>query len=105
MVADHPHPIPELKFQLGEIDWTETRIIILRNLEEQQQKVTLWHEILHGIAETEGLKEGQISRLSSGIYGVLKDNDLLAQGWWEKIIDEEEREELVDDHTAVGEID
>ena len=46
--------------------------------EHQRQCVTLWHEILHGIREQNGLvienEEAVVEMFSRGIYHVLQDN-------------------------------
>lgn len=64
----------------GFIDYEKTTISLsgTANMSHQKQCVTLWHEILHGIQNANGLQieneEAVIDMFAKGIYQVLQDN-------------------------------
>lgn len=78
---DHPVPI-------GMVDQASAKIYLRDDVQEQVVEETIFHELLHTVAMYENLTENQISRISSDIYAVLRNNDLLRDGWKDSIIDE-----------------
>jgi len=60
----------------GQIDYNMLTIKLEKDYCKQKQEVTLWHEIVHGIAVEYGveLEEEDIDRIAGGIYQVIKDN-------------------------------
>lgn len=65
----------------GWIQHSQTLILLDRSLSAQVMRVTLWHEVLHGIMVQAGhddvLKDPEIEALAHGIVGVLRDNPWL----------------------------
>jgi hypothetical protein len=68
----------------GDIDYSKCRIRIAAESDAQVKRVTLWHEILHGIltgaAQTEDHNEAHIDALAHGIILLLRDNPALRGG-------------------------
>ena len=63
----------------GEIRYDQNKIYLYDKQDEESKKVTLLHEILHGIGymigDTEFRKnEGLITALSENLYQIMKDN-------------------------------
>lgn len=64
----------------GHIDYDNSCIELSdsRGVEHQKRCVTLWHEILHGIRENNGMdiknEEAVVDMFAKGIYQVLQDN-------------------------------
>jgi len=62
----------------GDIDYGRCRIRICADSDPQIRRITLWHEVLHGIlaaaAQTEDHNEAHIDALAHGIVQVLRDN-------------------------------
>ncbi|AZO96141.1 hypothetical protein [Halocella sp. SP3-1] len=69
----------------GIIHHTQDEIEINTKSSVEKQKVSILHEVMHGIDVTYqiGLSEEQTEVLATGIYQVLKDNDLLNKEKWE----------------------
>lgn len=68
--------------KIGLIDHMQNKIYIKKSLSEDKKKVTLIHEILHGILSQLGFddehdNEHLIDSLSTAIYQVFKSNSLL----------------------------
>lgn len=63
---------------LGEINHVENQIQVNAAYSEEEQKITLIHEVLHGIDELFSieLKEEQVEQLGKGLFLVLTDNNL-----------------------------
>lgn len=65
----------------GDINYRKCRIRIDADDAPQIKRVTLWHEILHGIltgaAQSEDHNEAHIDALAHGIIQVLRDNPQL----------------------------
>jgi hypothetical protein len=64
----------------GEIDYHNSVINLDTEQSPQSKRVTLWHEILHGILNNAGKSdhnEELIEIISLGIVGVLRDNPSL----------------------------
>lgn len=68
----------------GDIDYGRCRIRVAAESDPQIKRVTLWHEILHGIlngaAITADHNEQHIDALAHGIVQVLRDNPDLRGG-------------------------
>lgn len=67
--------------KIGLIDHMQNKIYIKKSLSEDKKKVTLIHEILHGILSQLGFddehdNEHLIDSLSTAIYQVFKSNSL-----------------------------
>lgn len=62
----------------GEINYNDLCIYINNTCNENEQKITLIHEVLHGISDTFdiGLSEEQVEKLGKGLFTVLTDNGL-----------------------------
>lgn len=64
----------------GQIDYDDTviRLSSTHGTEHQKRCQVLWHEILHGIREQNGMKieneEDVVDMFAKGIYQVLQDN-------------------------------
>ena len=62
----------------GDFDPSKCRIRLDAGDNPQRQHQTLWHEVLHAILHSAGIREGhdeqQIEALSHGIVQVLRDN-------------------------------
>lgn len=70
------------EFLVGQIDYVNQKIQLLEDLGEDVVKVTLFHEILHGIFNQLGFSEEEtnehlIQSLATALYQVLKENKLL----------------------------
>ena len=66
---------------LGEIDYSACVIKLDRTANVQCKRVTLLHEVIHGILTNAGVQEHDeslIDAIAFGLYGVLRDNDELA---------------------------
>ena len=66
----------------GEINYEQNKIYIYREQDEENKRVTLLHEILHGIGFMIGNNEfreneGLITALAENLYQVIKDNPTL----------------------------
>lgn len=63
----------------GKIFYDKREIYINDDYDEEQQKVTLLHEVLHGVDEIYGLglSEDQVEGLGHGLYALIKDNPTL----------------------------
>lgn len=64
----------------GDIDAQRCRIRVDAGLHPQIQRVTLWHEVLHGILYAAGIAEHdeqQIDALAHGLVLLLRDNPRL----------------------------
>ena len=67
----------------GRIYFNHCCICLHDQLTEQVERVTLWHEIIHGILHNSGFRkhdEQLVSALAFGVWGVLQENPWLA-GW------------------------
>lgn len=68
-----------IKMLSGYIDYGKSEISLNKGIGEQQQQVTLLHEILHGLFTVFGIKvddeEEVVERLAYGMQQVLTDND------------------------------
>lgn len=65
----------ELNGDCGEMNATRSIIRIRKDMPQSQIEETLLHEVLHAI--NSGLSEETVGFLSSAIYQVLKDNNLI----------------------------
>lgn len=78
----------------GETHIGDCVIHIREDMPPAKQEQTFWHELLHVMLDGEPhgantpKNEEYVTRLSNTLYGVLIDNDLLADGWFDKIIDD-----------------
>lgn len=68
---------------LGQIEYTEQKIKIDKNISEDMKQEVLLHEILHGILEKLGYEdlngdEQKVHSIASTMYLVLKDNNLIS---------------------------
>ena len=75
----HVQHKPKVKGRLvdGRIRYSRARITVARHLGPQAARLTLWHEIMHGILTHAGLtdqSEQVIEALANGVVQVLRDN-------------------------------
>ena len=68
---------------LGQIEYTEQKIKIDKNISEDMKQETLLHEILHGILEKLGYDElnddeQKVHSIASTMYLALKENKLIS---------------------------
>lgn len=68
---------------LGEIQYTEQKIKIDKDISEDMKKEVLIHEILHGILEKLGYielndDEQKVQSIASTLYSVLKENKIIS---------------------------
>jgi hypothetical protein len=63
---------------MGRSDVMMGKITICKDMPQDIQEQTLWHEILHVIDTNVGTKltEEQVTALSGGLYSVIKENNL-----------------------------
>lgn len=64
----------------GDINYGRCRIRVSADMDAQVQRVTLWHEVLHGILNNAAITEHPeqlIGALAHGIIQVLNDNPIL----------------------------
>jgi hypothetical protein len=75
-----PHLMNGAKAAYGHIDFENSRISLSDTFGTEHQKrcLILWHEILHGIREANGMEidneEQIVDMFAKGIYQVLQDN-------------------------------
>ena len=75
-----PHLMNGATAAYGHIDYENSRIELSDTFGTEHQKrcQTLWHEILHGIVENNGMhvenEEDVVDMFAKGIYQVLQDN-------------------------------
>ena len=75
-----PNPNNGTNLAYGFIDYENTTISLsdTHGTEHQKRCKTLWHEILHGIRENNGMEieneEAVVEMFAKGIYQVLQDN-------------------------------
>ena len=67
---------------LGQIQYTEQKIKIDKNISEDMKREVLIHEILHGILEKLGYNElnddeQKVQSIASTLYSVLKENKII----------------------------
>lgn len=69
--------------RIGEIDYLQQKILILKGLGEDLERVTILHEIIRGILSQLGFEEENNEHLTQSIAGsmhqVLKDNPSIRQ--------------------------
>lgn len=65
----------------GHIKYSTTEILVENNLSEQIKRVTVWHEIIHGILTQAAIEheEKLVEVLAYGLTGVIQDNPELLQ--------------------------
>jgi hypothetical protein len=78
----------------GEVDYNDCSISIRSDLNTRKQQQTLIHELTHIIIEgeesgKEKADERFVTRVSNILYGILADNQLLADDWWVRVVDEQ----------------
>lgn len=73
---------------MGEINYAHKIITLDSNLNRDMKRVTLLHELLHGIINHAGGKhnEGQIDMVSNGLYQIFKENEKVIKSliWGDK---------------------
>lgn len=75
-----PHLNNGVNLAYGHIDYEKSVIELSATIGTEYQKMckTLWHEILHGIIENNGMEveneEAVVDMFAKGIYQVLQDN-------------------------------
>ena len=64
---------------MGRLNMKRGKLLIQSNMSEENKELVILHEIIHAIGDMNGLelKENQVLSLESGLYQVLKDNDLI----------------------------
>jgi hypothetical protein len=77
----------------GEVDYNDCCITIRSDLNLKKQQQTFIHELTHIIVEgeeskTESENEQFVTRVSNILWGILADNQMLSDKWWESIVDE-----------------
>lgn len=78
----------------------DLRILVSETIHPQKQQEVLIHEITHMLVNQEPMItnqpheefEGFVSRLATLIYETFEQNDLLVEGWMEKLVDERSEE-------------
>lgn len=80
----------------GLTDFTECSIDIHSGLSRDKTEQVLFHELTHILVNREEIidNEGFVSRVSELLYGVLKDNGMLSDGWFDRIVDKQEQEQV-----------
>ena len=72
--------ISKERLQLGEIDYLNQEISILKGMAMETQYITILHEVIHGVLSQLGFEEAQdehlIDSLATGLYQVLSDNNI-----------------------------
>jgi hypothetical protein len=66
----------------GQIVYAEAKIELNPGMTAQHRRITLWHEVLHGMLIQGGIREHDeriLDVLAHGIVGVLQDNPELAK--------------------------
>lgn len=71
---------------MGEIYWDQNTINVQADLPRERQEQVVWHEILHGLVDGEDVEEPFVRRVANGLYAVLRDNELLHDGWFERVL-------------------
>jgi hypothetical protein len=84
-VANNPDHI-----LLGKILYHEAKIYLEETQDPQAMRVTLWHEIIHGILEHAGQSEARdnepiVHALSYGLTQLIRDNGQLIE--WTRVIE------------------
>ena len=69
--------------RIGEIDYLQQKILILNDLGMDLERVTILHEVVHGILSQLGFEEENnehlTQSLASALHQVLKDNPSIRQ--------------------------
>lgn len=79
----------------GQINYSDCSVNIRADINRYKQQQTFLHEVFHGIVEGESKignskqNEAYVTRVSNTLFGFLVDNNLLAPGWWDKVVDEQ----------------
>jgi Zn-dependent peptidase ImmA (M78 family) len=63
----------------GEVSYTEAKISINTNIDEQLKELTLWHELVHIILNNADMyderdNEKLVNAISTGLYQIIQDN-------------------------------
>lgn len=80
---------------IGQTDIDQQEVLISATIPEQKQRQVLIHELTHLWINWEGIinilgpddAESLVCRLANNIYATLVTNNLLADDWWDRIID------------------
>ena len=68
----------EMEGDMGECDYVNNRITLLKGMSEEKLMQTFLHEIVHAIEKSMNLnlKEQQVDNISLGLYQILKENNI-----------------------------
>lgn len=77
----------------GLTDFDTQQIFINDRVSAEKQRQTFWHEVLHTLVEgeewvNEEAEERFVNRVSCLLYSLLKDNRILTDDWWTRVLDE-----------------
>lgn len=89
---------------IGLTDFEQCNIEIKRGLDQQRAEQVFFHELLHILLVDEEFThdvETVVSRVSQTLYGTLVDNDLLVNGWLDRMIDNTEEKLEVDSKRVI----
>lgn len=90
---------------IGHLDHMNATMRVKAGMSQQLTEETVVHEIVHGITLCEGVSENFVGRVSQDLYGVLRENGLLREGWLEKLIDTDDSGDIVDGTDPVRAVD
>lgn len=79
------------QLNMGETYFDQCRVAIQSDLPRERQQQVAIHELVHilldGEEDRDDINEGFVRRLGNNLYATLVDNDLLRDGWFDAILD------------------
>ena len=72
------HYKKEMEDDMGECDYVNNKITLLRGMTDEKTMQTFLHELIHAVEKSMNinLKEDQVDNLSLGLYQILKENNI-----------------------------